>query len=121
MSDAFYIDIRDNTVIPLLAEYGQPYNVVIGGKQDPATLTVSPPSLHPVMGLISDGQFVNSLVQPEGAGKQWLSNRMLLLIPDPIVEQASSVLIDGKEHDLKSVKRIQPAAVNVLYILDLEA
>lgn len=121
MSDAFYIDIRDNTVIPLLTEFGTTYNVVTPGAVDNTDYSQQPDTQTPVIGLISDGSFVNNLLESEGAIRQWTSQRILLLVPDAAVERGVKIIVDGMEHDLSKLEKIQPANINVLYILDLES
>lgn len=119
MSDAFYIDIRDNTVVPLLTEFGTTFSVVTPGTYDARTLRTSEPTTRTVTGLVSDGSFVNQLVQSEGANKQWTSQRILLLTPDADVDRNEKIIVDGLEHSLSNVETIKPANINVLYILDL--
>lgn len=120
MSDAFYIDIRDNTVDPLLVEFGTTYTVVTPGTFDKRTLRTSDPTTRSVIGLVSNGSFANDLLQGEGAVKQWTSQRVLLLSSAADVARNERIVVDGVEHSLENVEEIKPANVNVLYILDLE-
>ncbi len=119
MSDAFYIDIRDNTVDPLIAEFGTTYTVVTPGTYDKFSMTTGVETRRDVLGLVSDGSFVNSLVNSEGANNQWVSQRVLLLTASAAVTVNEKIIVDAVEHDLSKVEKIQPANVNVLYVLDL--
>ena len=125
MSDAFYIEIRDDTVIPLLDEFGTTYTVRAQGVYNPDTGSNAPTTTRQVQGVVADQTMTMGLAASIGntvqevGGTTWIGRKNLLLSPTANLLPNEEVEVDGKWYPVSVINELKPANIIVLYILDL--
>lgn len=115
-SDPFYNELVNETVIPVIEEFGAEFTIRSPGQYDEATLTTGAESQRTAFGLVATGQIAAAMRE---AGVEITSTRNLLLVPSANVQPEDEVFVDGKWFPFTNVESIKPADIIVLYILDL--
>lgn len=110
LSDSFYNDLIPD-IMEVLSAYGTIYTVNSPSTYNASTQTNTPGSSREVMGLVSEGDSLGS--------STWEGKKVCLLEPSANIQQNESVVIDGVTYPASKIEAIKPAAIVVLYIVDL--
>lgn len=121
-SDAFYIELRDETVIPLLEEFGTTYTVRADSTYDPSTGDTTLGATRTVKGVIADESMTKGLLVNAGAEASentWIGRKNALLDPTVAFAPNEEIQINGQWYPSSKVQPLQPGDIIVMYIVDL--
>lgn len=120
MSDAFYEEVRDDIIIPLITEFGKEYVINSPRGFSKETLSSTPVAPRRAVGIVKNNQFVRRVVDQVDSQLQTVTGRSLILLPEANAKPIDTVIVDGIEHSMKNVIEIKPANIVLLYVLELE-
>lgn len=115
-SDAFYIELRDETVIPLLEEFGTVYTVRAKGTYNAGEVVEG--ATRTVKGVVADQNELAS-IDPSTGSASWVGKKNLLLDPNVAFLPDEEIQVNGKWYPSSDVNELKPGDITVMYILDV--